>query len=90
MSKHDSTGLKSAGTTDAPHPDLPRPSERQLAHVAGGLLVYQLGENGVTRELVGFAEVESREEIADALAARGLGRGAAWNKPEFGLTVIDA
>jgi len=89
MSNHDTTGLQStAGTTDALHPDCPAAECRQLVRVAGGLLVFEDAPDHVGRTLVGVAAVESRPEIADALAARGLGRGAAYYLPEFDLTPV--
>ena len=55
--------------------------DRQRVPVAGGVLVYESRDLG--RELVGFEDVESWDDIADALRARGHGTGAIYHLPEL-------
>ena len=55
--------------------------DRQRAPVAGGVLVYESRDLG--RELVGFEDVESWDDVADALRARGHGTGAIYHLPEL-------
>jgi len=54
---------------------------RQRVPVAGGVLIYETRELG--RELVGFEDVESWDDVADALRARGHGTGAIHHLPEL-------
>jgi hypothetical protein len=49
--------------------------------VAGGVPVYE--ECKLGKELVGFEEVDDWDDVSDALAARGHGRGAVHHLPEF-------
>lgn len=51
----------------------------QRVPVAGGVLVYEPHDFG--RELVGFEDVSNWEQLADAVAARGHGRGDALHLP---------
>ena len=55
--------------------------DRQRVPVAGGVLVYESRDLG--RELVGFEDVESWDDVADALRARGHGTGAIYHLPEL-------
>jgi hypothetical protein len=55
--------------------------ERQRVPVSGGVLVYESRDLG--RELIGFEDVENWGDLADAIAARGHGRGAIFHKPEL-------
>jgi len=55
--------------------------ERQRVPVSGGVLVYESRDLG--RELIGFEDVENWDDLADAIAARGHGRGAIFHKPEL-------
>jgi hypothetical protein len=48
--------------------------------VAGGTLVYE--PRALGKELVGFAQVDNWDDLADALAARGLDRGHIFHLPE--------
>ena len=49
--------------------------------VAGGVLVYE--SRALGRELIGFEDVGNWDDLADAIAARGHGRGAIFHKPEL-------
>ncbi|CCQ34293.1 hypothetical protein HTIA_2181 [Halorhabdus tiamatea SARL4B] len=49
------------------------------------MLVYEARALG--RELIGFEDVDSWDALADALAARGHDRGAAFHKPELDAEV---
>lgn len=49
--------------------------------VSGGVLVYETRQLG--RELVGFEEVDDWDDLADALGARGHGRGHIYHLPEL-------
>lgn len=60
-----------------------QPGERVRVPVSGGTLVFETRDLG--KELVGFAEITDRADLADALRARGLGHGALRNLP-----VLDA
>ena len=66
--------------------------DHQRVPVAGGVLVYavetehrrHLGRDvRVGRELVGVENVDDWDALADALAARGHGRGAVFHLPEL-------
>ena len=49
--------------------------------VAGGVLVYE--SRALGRELIGFEDVTDWDDLADAIAARGHGRGAIHHLPEL-------
>ena len=55
--------------------------ERQRVPVSGGVLVYE--SRALGRELIGFEDVENWDDLADAIAARGHGRGAIHHVPEL-------
>jgi hypothetical protein len=55
--------------------------DRQRVPVARAVLVYETRDLG--RELVGFEDVESWDDVADALRARGHGTGAIYHLPEL-------
>lgn len=55
--------------------------DRQRVPVAGGVLVYETRELG--RELIGFEDVTDWDDVADALGARGHGRGHIYHLPEL-------
>jgi len=53
----------------------------QKVPVSGGVLCYESRDLG--RELVGFEDVESWDDVADALRARGHGTGAIYHLPDL-------
>ena len=55
--------------------------ERQRVPVSGGVLVYE--SRALGRELIGFEDVENWDDLADAIAARGHGRGAIHHLPQL-------
>jgi hypothetical protein len=71
MHDYDTTAVNDCGTD----------AERTRVPVAGGTLVYEA--RAVGKELVGFEAVENWDALADAVAARGHGRGAVYHKPEL-------
>lgn len=86
MSKSDSTGLQTSGTT------LESQQNIELADTGRGALVFKveteyrshLGrEVPVAKKLVGFADVQDWNAIREALQARGHGVGALHHLPTF-------
>jgi len=57
------------------------PATRTRVPVSGDTLVYE--QRALGKELVGFANVENWDDLADALAAKGHRRGAIYHKPEL-------
>lgn len=49
--------------------------------MVGGVLVYE--SRAVGKELVGVESVDDWDAVADAVAARGHGRGAVYHKSGF-------
>ena len=58
-----------------------RTRTRTRVPVAGGVLVYE--PRAVGKELVGVERATDWDALADALAARGHGRGAVYHLPEL-------
>jgi len=71
MHEYDTTAVNDCGTD----------TDRTRVPVAGGVLVYEA--RAVGKELVGFEAVEDWAALADAVAARGHGRGAVYHNPEL-------
>lgn len=76
MNAYDSGALERAPTTDEQSTTNP---DRQRVSVAGGVLVYE--SRALGKELVGFEDVSDFDDLADALAARGLARGHIYHLP---------
>ncbi|MFB6077713.1 MAG: hypothetical protein ABEJ80_01885 [Halarchaeum sp.] len=86
MSKSDSTGLQTSGTTVEPQQNI------ELADTGLGALVYEVEteyrshigrEVPVAKQLVGFADVQDWDAIREALRARGHGVGATYHLPTY-------
>lgn len=80
MRSNDLAGVESTGTADAQTATDLEAGDRQRVRVAGGVLVYET--RGLGKELVGFADVDDWDDVADALRARGHGTGAIHHLPE--------
>lgn len=81
MSEYDTGSLQTDPTAGTDTMTDREPGTEVRVPVAGGVLVYET--RGVGRELVGFAEVDNWDDLADALAARGHSRGAIYHLPEL-------
>jgi hypothetical protein len=81
MSNYDTGSLQTDPTDDAQLTTDADAGDRQRVPVAGGTLVFE--DRALGKELVGFEDVDDWDDVADALAARGLGRGHVHHLPEL-------
>jgi hypothetical protein len=81
MTTYTTRQQETGGTDDAPITTNVDVGDRQRVAVAGGTLVYET--RAIGKELVGFEAVSDWDEVADALAARGLARGHVCHLPEL-------
>lgn len=82
------TALRTAdrAATTSPHTSDGRPIDTD--RVDGGVLVFA-DCDGVGRELVGFADVESKSLLRESLIKRGLGVGAIHNLETYDADEVE-
>jgi len=63
-------------------------SALETEQVDGGLLVWRRFDDGIGRDLAGFAGVDDWDRIRSELIRRGIGVGALHHKPVYDLEEV--